>query len=325
VLKRSLLIGLAILLAACSAAPSATPTPTAGRTTVRLPMGYIANVQYAPFYVAVERGYFAAEGIDLEFDYKLETDGVKLVGAGEIPFAVVSGEQVVLARSQGLPVKYVLQWYKKYPIAVVSLQSSGISKPEDLKGKRVGLPGFYGATYVGWRAFLKANNLTENDVQQQEIGFTQVAALQSGKVDAVVGYVNNEPIVLAQNGYPVNVFDVANYVDMVANGLMTNEKTIQQNPALVRGMLRALSKGIADTISDPTAAMQISTKYVEGLKADDAVQKLVLSKTIEEMQGGKPGESTPDAWTNTQDALVNIGQIQTKMDVNTFYTNEFLP
>lgn len=324
-LKRSMLIGLTLLLAACSAAPGTSPTATAGRTTVRLPMGYVANVQYAPYYVAVERGYFAAEGIDLEFDYKLETDGVKLVGAGEIPFAVVSGEQVVLARSQGLPVKYVMQWYKKYPIAVISLQKSGIAKPEDLKGKRVGLPGFYGATYVGWRAFLKANNLTEGDVQQQEIGFTQVAALQSGKVDAVVGYVNNEPIVLTQNGYPVNVFDVADYVDMVANGLLTNEKTIQQNPALARGMVRALLKGIADTISDPAAAMQISAKYVEGLKADDATQKLVLSKTIEEMQGGKPGESTQAAWTNTQDALMTTGQIQKTMDVSTFYTNEFLP
>jgi NitT/TauT family transport system substrate-binding protein len=152
-----------------------------------------------------------------------------------------------------------------------------------------------------------------------------VAALQAGKVDAVVGYSNNEPIILAENGYPVNVFDVADYVDMVANGLLTNEKTISQNPALIRGMVRALSKGIADTISDPAAAMQISTKYVEGLKADDAIQKEVLSKTIVEMQGGKPGESTVAAWTNTQDALLTTGQVQKKMDVNTFFTNEFLP
>jgi NitT/TauT family transport system substrate-binding protein len=60
-------------------------------TKIRLPMGYIANIQYAPFYVAVEKGYFRDANIELEFDYKYETDGVALVGAGELPFAVVSG------------------------------------------------------------------------------------------------------------------------------------------------------------------------------------------------------------------------------------------
>ncbi|MCL5998533.1 MAG: ABC transporter substrate-binding protein [Chloroflexi bacterium] len=322
--KRYLFISIVLLtITACSAIPVA--APVASKTRVRLPMGYVANVQYAPYYIAVERGYFAAEGIEIEFDYKFETDGVKLVGAGEIPFAVVSGEQVVLARAQGLPVKYVLQWYKKFPIGVISLKTSGINTPQDLKGKKVGLPGFFGAAYVGWRAFLKANGLTENDVQQQEIGFTQVAALQAGQVDVAVGYTNNEPIVLEQNGQPVNVFAVSDAVDMVANGLMTNEKTIKDNPQLVRGMINALLKGIADTIKDPDAAMQISTKYVEGLKADDPIQKQVLLKTIEVMQGGKPGESSAVAWENTQDALLTTGQVQQKQDVNTFYTNEFLP
>jgi NitT/TauT family transport system substrate-binding protein len=316
---------LVVTLAACSSLPGAAP---AGRTKVRLPMGYVANVQYAPYYIAVDKGYFAAEGIDLEFDYKFETDGVKLVGAGELPFAVVSGEQVVLARAQGLPVKYVMQWYRKYPIAVIALASSGINTPQDLKGKKVGLPGFFGATYVGWRAFLQANGMTEKDVQQQEIGFTQVAALQAKTVQVAIGYTNNEPIVLEQNGLPVKVFAVSDQVDMVANGLMSNEQTIKDNPRLVRGMINALLKGIADTIKNPAEAMQISVKYVQGLKENDPIQKQVLLKTIEMMQGGAPakaGESTAAAWQQTQDILLNMGQVKTKMDVADFYTNEFLP
>ncbi len=124
----------------------------------------------------------------------------------------------------------------------------------------MGLPGFFGATYVGWRAFLEANGLAETDVNQQEIGFTQVAAVQSGQVDAAVGYVNNEPIVLDQNGYPVTVFPVADQVDMVANGVLTSEKVIRENPELVRGFVKALLRGVEDTIKDPDEAMAIAAE-----------------------------------------------------------------
>jgi NitT/TauT family transport system substrate-binding protein len=288
-------------------------------------MGYIPNVQYAPFYIAVDKGYFAAEGIEIEFDYKFETNGVKLVGAGELPFAVVSGEQVVLARSKQVPVKYVMQWFRKFPIAVIASAKANIKTPADLKGKTVGLPGFFGATYVGWRAFLNANGLSESDVQQEQIGFTQVAALTEGKKDVVVGYINNEPIVLAQNGIQTQVFAVSDQAEMVANGLLTSDKLIQENPALIRGMVRALLKGIADTISNPSEAIQITTKYVEGLKADDPIQQKVLAATIEVMKSERYGESKPSAWETTQNTLLAMGQINEKTDVNSFYTNEFLP
>ena len=319
-----------VLLIVLSACAVQAPPPRAGGSgaslqKIRLPMSYIPNVQFAPYYVAVERGYFAEAGIELEFDYKFETDGMKLVAAGELPFAVVSGEQVVLARAQGLPVKYFVQWYRRFPIAIFSLKTKGIEKPEDLKGKTVGIPGFFGATYVGWRAFLEANGLSERDMQVQEIGFTQAAAVQQGKVDAAVGYIVNEPLVLEANGFPVNVFRVSDQVEMVANGLVTNEKTLRENPALLRGMARALLRGIADTIADPDAAMQISAKYVEGLKADDPIQKQVLLATIELMRGERLGVSSPQAWENTQNALLAMGQIKQKLDVNEFFTNEFLP
>ena len=141
-----LLAGL-FLLTACSGTSSPVSS-SENMTLVRLPMGYIPNVQYAPFYVAVEKGFFTEVGIELEFDYSYETDGVALVGANELQFSVVSGEQVPIARAEGLPIVYVMAWYEKYPIAVVSKTEQNIQKPQDLAGKRIALPGLFGANYV---------------------------------------------------------------------------------------------------------------------------------------------------------------------------------
>lgn len=329
-MKRVVVLSLvaSLSLSACAlpaAPPTASAPPAAQPERIRLPMGYIPNVQFAPFYVAVERGYFAAEGIEVEFDYSFETDGMKLVGAGELPFTVASGEQVVLARAQGLPVKYIAAWYQRFPIAVFSLKERGIAAPADLKGKTVGLPGFFGATYVGWRAFLKANGLSEQDVNAREIGFTQVAAVQQGQVDAAVGYIVNEPIVLEQNGFPVNVFFVGEQVNLVANGLVANERVLQERPALARAMLRAFLRGVKDTLDDPDAALRISAKYVEGLRPDDPIQKRVLQATIDLMRAERLGASTAEGWDFTQQTLLEMGQIQSRRDPTEYFTNEFLP
>ncbi len=147
-----LMLGLAISLSGCNS-PQVTKEANT-LTHIRLPLGYIANIQFAPIYAAIEKGYFKEAGIEIEFDYSFETDGVKLVGAGELPFAVVSGEQVLLARAQGVPVKYVAAWYQQYPISVVAKSAADIATPQDLKGKTIGLPGLFGANYVGLQALL---------------------------------------------------------------------------------------------------------------------------------------------------------------------------
>ena len=113
----SIILALAFALAACTGSGD---TGKSSTRKIKLPMGYIPNIQYAPFYVAVEKGYFAKEGIEIEFDYSFETDGVALVGAGELPFAVASGEQVLVARAQEVPVVYVFAWYQQFPISIVS-------------------------------------------------------------------------------------------------------------------------------------------------------------------------------------------------------------
>jgi NitT/TauT family transport system substrate-binding protein len=289
-------------------------------------MGYLPSVQYAPFYVADARGYFAEEGLALEFDYAFETDGVKLVGANELPFSLASGEQILLARQQGLPVVYVFGWWQDYPVAIAAAASSGIEKPADLVGRTVGIPMLGGASYVGYAAMMAANGLPLDAATLQVIGFTQAEALQAGQVDAAVVYVNNEPIVLASQGVPLNVLRVADYVTLASNGIITNEATLRDDPELVRRMLRATVRGLQDTLDDPAAAFEICKSYVEGLTGEaGAIQRQVLDESLLFWKADRLGYSQPEAWENMQRVMIDADLLTGPQALDQAYTNEFVP
>jgi NitT/TauT family transport system substrate-binding protein len=319
-----IMLGLALGLSGCGSSQS---TNEAGALTkIRLPLGYIPNVQFAPLYVAVEKGYFQEAGFEVEFDYKFETDGVALVGAGELPFAVVSGEQVLLARAKGLPVTYVAAWYQQYPVSVVAKSEAGVLVPQDLKGKKIGLPGLFGANYIGLRALLDAGKLAETDVTLDAIGFNQVELVAAGQQEVVVGYSANEPIQLRSRGVAVTEVRVADYAQLAANGLLTSEKMIAENPELVRRFVGAFLKGLQDTIANPEEAFKMSESYIPNFAELDAgVQKQVLETSIEQWQTERPGYSDPQAWENMQDVLLDMGLLTEKQDLNKAFTNEFVP
>jgi NitT/TauT family transport system substrate-binding protein len=311
----AILVPLLVGLTACGSKPA----------HIRLPMGFVANVQFAPVYVAVERGYFAAEGIELEFDYSWETDGVRLVGAGELPFAIASGDQVLLAREQGLPVVTFVNWWRRFPVAVVALSESGIAEPQDLAGRKVGIPETFGASYIGWRALATAVGLEEGAVTLEPIGYTQLANLTKERMDAVVVYANNEPVQLEQMGYDFVQFSVADYATLVSNGIITNEKKLQEDPELVRAFARAFLKGLEDTLADPDAAFDICREYVEGLDENEAAQRAVLETSLQYWQGESLGASDPAAWQATADVMLDAGLLSAAVDAEKAFTNDLLP
>lgn len=317
-----LMLGLSLMLTACGK-PN---VENEALTHIRLPMGYIPNIQYAPFYVAVEKGYFADAGIEIEFDYSFETKGVELVAAGELPFAVVSGEQVLLARAQGLPVTYVAAWYQQYPVSVIAKSELGVLVPQDLKGKKIGLPGLFGANYIGLRALLNAGELTEADVTLDAIGFNQVELMAAGQQDIIVGYAANEPIQLRAQGIAVTELRVADYAQLAANGLLASEKVIVENPELVRAFVGAFLKGLKDTIATPDEAYELSASHIPNFADLDAnAQRQVLEVSTGQWQTERLGYSDPQAWENMQNVLLDMGLIAEKMDLSKAFTNEFIP
>ncbi len=316
-----------LLLSACGqGSEQAVPTPTEGELMpVMLPVGYIPNIQFAPLYVSLAKGYFAEAGFDVTFDYRFETDGVALVGQGTLPFAVVSGEQVLLARAQDIPVRYIAAWFQDFPVGVAAKTASGISGPQDLVGKRVGLPGLYGANYIGVRALLSAAGVDVNDLTLDSIGFNQVEALAADQVDAVVVYTTNEPVQLRAQGYEINEFAVADYVHLVANGIISSEDQIEQDPDMVQRFVDAFLRGLADTIANPEEAYQLSLNYVENLAdADQEIQMEVLRRSIGYWEAEPLGRIDPEGWQNMLDVLLEMELLTKPIPVDQAFTTRFV-
>ena len=318
-------------LSACSSSPSSSTAPTAANTgsgsiKITLPVGYVPDIQFAPLYVAIEKGFYQDEGLDVSLDYSMENDNTVLVGTGNLSFAIVSGEQVLLARAQQLPVVYVMSWYHQYPVGIAAKTSAGIKTVADLRGKKIGLPGLYGTSYIGAMALLDSAGLTSKDVTLDSIGYNQVAALMADKEDAVVIYTTNEPLQLAKQGVDYTLLKTSDAVELVANGLITNEKTLQENPELVRKMVRATLKGIQYARENPDEAFQISEKYVQNLSTSDVqLQKQVLQNSIEMWKTSTPGKTDKQAWENMQSILLKMGLLTKPLDITSAFSNDYLP
>lgn len=333
------LLTLVLLLAACG--PIASPIPAtlepdeavtesipqapSELTHIDLGVGFVPNVQFAPLYVAQAKGFFAEEGLEVTLEHGYEHDFVALTAQGEQQFAVASGDQVILARAQGMPVVYVMKWYQRFPVAVMALAEMDIDSPEELAGHSVGIPGLFGASYVAWEALVYAVGLDETAIRLESIGFTQSEAISQGQVDAAVVYITNEPVQLTQAGMDVDVIQVSDYIDLVANGLITNETVIQENPDLVRRLVRASLRGLEYTIAHPEEAFAIARQAVPEITDEDApTQRAVLEASIDLWRSDQPGVSDPQAWSDSVEFMLDTGLIETPVDVETLYTNEFI-
>ncbi len=325
----------ALLLAACSpvGAPAASSAPATDAPPalrrIDLGVGFIPSVQFANFYVAIAKGYYAEEGLDVALEYGFENDYIKLVGLNERQFMVGSGDQVVIGRAQGLPVRYVMNWFTRYPVVVMAKPESGIRGPADLAGRTVGLPGPFGANYVAFRGILEAGGLTEADVKMESIGFTQAAALSQGTVDAAVDYAANGPVVLRFDGQEVNVFGLDDYLAMPSNGLVTNEATLAAEPELVRKMIRASLRGVAYTLANPDEAFAIALEFVPEARGDnEAINRAVFDATLDFWRtppGARPGATDLADWQAAAEFMARIGLVDTVVPADQLFTNDYLP
>lgn len=322
----------ALLAATMIAAPFGSrvdAAPSSAFDSVTIAMGYIPNVQFAPFYVADARGYYAHEHLKVRFSYAQSPDIIKLIGSGDLTFGNAEGDQVVVGRTSGIPVVSVLTQYQRFPVVIFALASSHIRGFADLKGKTIGIPGLYGASYTGLLAALRAVHLSTQDVRIEAINYTQVSQIAQHQVDAAVGYAMNEPVQLQQLGYKVSVLPVAAVSDLAGAGVITSGATVSQHPDLVRRFVAATYRGLSETDADPDAAFGASRPYIRGLTAAQIpLQRAVLREAVRYWRPGalrRLGCGNGPQWSATESALLSQKQIHASVPVSTLFTNRFVP
>jgi NitT/TauT family transport system substrate-binding protein len=289
---------------------------------VSIGLGYIPDIQFAPFYVAESKGYYTAAGLNVTLNHGIVNDLLGSLALGHDTFAFASGDELLVARSKNLPLIDVSTIFQKYPVSLIVPANSSICTLADLKGHTIGEPGPFGATYIGLLALLYHAHLSLSDIHAQAIGFTQVAALVGHKVDGVMGYSNNEALLLPERGFPVRTFNVSDYQPLISNGIITTEKTWQNQPQLVRSFVQATLQGLQEVIANPSEAVQISKSYVPGMNTTTAMTVLQATIPIWKGNGQHPlGYNDSATWQSMQQFLVAQKIIPSAQDLSQAFTN----
>jgi NitT/TauT family transport system substrate-binding protein len=312
---------LVAIVAACSPAASATPAPSTtgsippgATTSLNVGLGYIPSVQFAAFYRADQAGYYAAEGLTVTFQNAIDADLVPKVGSGTLDLGLSDGTSVIPAVSQGIPIKYVATIYARFPSIVFAKTSSGITDANGLVGKKLGIPGKYGSSWIMLQALLASKGHSTSDLTIVEYpDFGQAAAVTAGAIDAATGFDNNEPVQLQLAGEKVNVLRIDDVTPLPGPGIIVGTATLAAKKDAVAGFVRATLKAMNEIAATPSIGVDASIKAVPDLATNRPLQEAVLAATIADWRAsgavaGSPITGAVDtaAWTKTLTFMTSL-------------------
>jgi NitT/TauT family transport system substrate-binding protein len=275
------LVRTGLLIAAASALPA---TAALAQTPIKFSLDWKFEGPAAPFTVAIDKGYFKAEGLDVTIDTAGGSlEPINRVASGTYDMGIGDINSLIKFRDQNptAPIKAVFMFYNKPAFAIVGRKSRGVVTPKDLEGKKLGAPPPDGA-YAQWPIFTQANGIDASKVTIVSVGFpVREPMLASGEVDAITGFSFSSYINLKDRGVPANditVLLMADYgVNLYGNTILVNPKFAAEKPEAVKGFLRALLKGMHDTVKGPAIAVESVLKRNDVAKKDVELERLQMA------------------------------------------------
>jgi NitT/TauT family transport system substrate-binding protein len=342
---------LVLVAAACGSSSSSSATPSAaasasagapsaaasassgasGGTALTVGLGYIPSVQFAQFYLAQQAGYYTAAGLTVTLQNEVDPNLITKVGQGAIDIGEGDGTSVIPAVSQGIPIVYTATIYGTFPSIVLAKTSSGIKAPADLKGKKIGIPGKYGSSWIMLQALLKSAGLTTADVTIVEFpDYGQAAALQQGAVDAATGFTNNEPIQLKNAGVDTVVLSVDAIVPLPGPGLVTGTATLKAKHVALAAFTKATLQAMNDIVADPQKGLDATYAMVPDLATNKPLQAQILAATIATWKNARTpsaayGAIDTAAWQQSLDFMTGLGLVPNPVQASALTDTSLLP
>lgn len=321
------LVAVVLVVSACagtSSPPTTSSDTETGPVAVSLRLPWFPSAQFAGEYVALAKGFFAEEGLDVTINPGgFDINSITLVAAGTDTFGLHDTNSLILANSQGIPLVTVATFLQKHPGAIMALASSGLTSLEDLEGKTIGFQ--EGGPWQLTQAMLIKNGIDPASLKQIAVGF-DLTPLFEGDIDLITVFSTNEPIIAELQGFETTVFvpyDLG--IETSANALFTTSEYLEANQDVACGMVRAIARGWEYALDHQEEAGDIVVAVdPENLDRDKELLSLAAIeddvRTPDAIAHGI-GSMSLDRWQTAEDVLRDYGGLTVDVDPKSIYTD----
>lgn len=327
-MKTSKLVSRAIAALAAAAALTL-PAAAAAQDKVSLRLNWYLGGLHVPFYYGKERGFYAAEGIDLAINEgRGSANTVQVVAAGGDTFGMADSSSVILTASKGAEVKSVMSLLNSTGFSVISLAEAGLRTPKDLEGKRVAVsPGDPLGSLL--QAVCKANGVDCGKIGLVQVDpAAKVVTVLEKKADALLGGADDQYFLIKQRGFQPAAMRYADWgANIVGMTIVAKGETLQKNPDLVRRFLRASVKSWEEARKNPGAAVDAALKVKPDLNRQSTLDQMLVDFDLLDSKNskGRIGWGAQADWEQTLAILKQYRDLQTSQPWTAFHTNDFLP